>query len=248
MSEPSPEAVALWISEEGSNDQFKSLNEVLMEVLSSRLTNLSEEAISEIAEKIEPRVIYELEEQSNQSYADGILSRYNIFLEGSTAYIKFIARPEVALLRRLQDIAPTDFENFCKQVLDKLGAQAFVEGGTNDGGIDFIAFGLSMGVLGGPAPAGAKVAVIGQAKRYATDNNITENNLRSFVGAAIRREYLLKINNPSQVGYRQPIVYAYWTTSDFNKNARIYAREMGLWYLNGLALTQLALRSGLRID
>ena len=38
---------------------------------------------------------------------------------------------------------------------------------------------------------------------------------------------------------------AYWTTSDFNRAAKQFANEMGLWYLSGLALSQFAIRIGI---
>jgi hypothetical protein len=37
-----------------------------------------------------------------------------------------------------------------------------------------------------------------------------------------------------------PVAYAFWTTSNFNKPARDYAKRMGLWCLGGLGLAQLA--------
>jgi hypothetical protein len=39
-----------------------------------------------------------------------------------------------------------------------------------------------------------------------------------------------------------------WTTSDFNRNAKEYARDMGMWYLNGLGLAQLAFKTGMEIN
>jgi hypothetical protein len=45
-----------------------------------------------------------------------------------------------------------------------------------------------------------------------------------------------------------PVIYAYWTTSDFHHEARKYAKAMGMWYLNGVGVTQLALRAGVNVD
>ena len=45
-----------------------------------------------------------------------------------------------------------------------------------------------------------------------------------------------------------PVIYAYWTTSDFHHEARKYAKAMGKWYLNGVGVTQLALRAGVNVD
>ena len=122
-----------------------------------------------------------------------------------------------------------------------------MEGGPYDEGVDFTAFDLSLGSLPGPAPIGAKVVLIGQAKRYKTGNNVKERELREFVGAAIKRTYKLKRMYTSQVGSLHPIVYAFWTTSDFHQSAKDFARDMGIWYLSGLALTQLAMRLGVSL-
>lgn len=32
------------------------------------------------------------------------------------------------------------------------------------------------------------------------------------------------------------MLFAFWTTSSFEKNAKDYARAMGLWYMEGLTL------------
>jgi hypothetical protein len=42
-----------------------------------------------------------------------------------------------------------------------------------------------------------------------------------------------------------PVLLAFWTTGDFSPSAKKYARDLGLWYLNGIGLAQLATRLGL---
>jgi hypothetical protein len=32
------------------------------------------------------------------------------------------------------------------------------------------------------------------------------------------------------------VLYAFWTTSDFEPNAKKYGRELGLWYMDGMTL------------
>ena len=245
MPDPKADAVSLWISDDGTNTEFRTLRSVVNDVLLTHLAGRSEEELSELAERLEPQVVQELYTITDQSLLDGIVPRFQVTTEEATAHIKFIDRPELHLLRELQTRAPKDFEDFCKRVLQTLGANASVQGGPGDGGIDFLAFGLRTGPSLGPSPSGAHAVVIGQAKRYATGNNISEYDLRAFVGAATRRTFQLKRSNPSQVGSLQPVVYAFWTTSDFHRNAKEFAREMGIWYLNGLALAQLASRLGI---
>ena len=107
--------------------------------------------------------------------------------------------------------------------------------------MDFVARDLQ---LSAPSPRGARVLVIGQAKRYSRHNRISETDLRSFVGGAIR-----KASDPENaLTFRReilaPLVFAFWTTSDFHPTARSYARSVGLWHLNGMGLAQLASRLG----
>lgn len=245
MPIPKADIIALWISDEGLNTDFKNIRVVSFDVLSSHLTENSKEEISEIVEGAEAQIVQELFKLNDQNISDGVIPRFELFSESDTNYIKFIDRPEVTFLEELRQESPQQFELFCKRVLEKLGATAFVEGGPGDGGIDFIGFELPVGFYRGPTSSGGKVVVIGQAKRYKAGNNISETDLRSFIGAAVRRAYELKRKSSEKVGSLQPIVYAFWTTSDFHQNAKTYAREMGIWYLSGLALAQLATRVGL---
>jgi hypothetical protein len=43
-----------------------------------------------------------------------------------------------------------------------------------------------------------------------------------------------------------PLLLAFWTTGDFTPPAKKYARHLGIWYLNGVGLAQLATRVGLK--
>lgn len=69
-------------------------------------------------------------------------------------------------------------------------------------------------------------------------------HLREFVGASLRRVAELKRTRADHFGLFQPTVLAFWTTSDFHKSAKAYAKEMGIWYLGGPALCQLATSLG----
>lgn len=46
----------------------------------------------------------------------------------------------------------------------------------------------------------------------------------------------------SYLALEQMRAFAFWTTSDFQPSAKKYARGVGLWYLNGLGIAQLAIR------
>ncbi len=243
MADPKPQDIALWISDHATNIDFKTLRNVMFDILSTRIPGKSIEEIADLTENLEPSVLRELEIIYNQNLLDGVTPRFILSQEESTTHFKILETPEVELRNRLHIGTPAEFEYFCKKILERLGAVASVEGGPYDQGIDFTAFNLPLSRVG-PAPSGAFAVVIGQAKRYAIGNNISEKDIREFIGSATRRSFLLKRTNSSKVGSLQPIVYAFWTTSDFHSLAKECAREMGIWYLNGIALSQLAIRLG----
>lgn len=244
LSIPKPHIIAAWIIENGMNLEFIPLEESIAEVLQTHLRNSSSEEIAEISEMSMLGVRDELYETYGANLKDGIRPCFEISSEDELVYIRFCERPELALLSALKENSSEFFEKFCADVLERLGATSNIVGGSGDGGVDFIGFNLPLSSMGQPNPIGATALVIGQAKRY-TEKLVSENEIRNFIGGAIKRKYMLKKTRPSQVGFLQPVVYAFWTTSDLNKNARIYSQEMGLWYLSGIALTQLALRIGI---
>jgi len=51
MADPRPADIALWVSDQATNVEYKSLRLVISEVLASRIGGKSTEEISEIAEK-----------------------------------------------------------------------------------------------------------------------------------------------------------------------------------------------------
>ena len=189
-----------------------------------------------------------------EEQSEGISPRFEVAIEGESrvtgteAYFRVLETPEKPLLTKLRAMDPGGFEDFCANILSNLGAKATRVGGSNDNGVDFIALSLQLGEKVKFAPRVSKALVIGQAKRYKEGSNITPTMLREFVGGAILRANELRESNRFDAGVLTPVIYAYWTTSDFHYEARKYARAMGMWYLNGLGLTQLAMRAGLKID
>jgi restriction endonuclease Mrr len=242
MSEPTSATIAEWIASECLSQEYKVVELFLSEVLTTHLPERSGDEVADLTERLRPSVVKALEELAMQKRSEGITPNYDLQLDEFAAYLRVEPRPELMLLNELQVNTPRQFEEFCSDVLNALGGKASVTGGADDGGIDFVAFNLHLGSQVAPSTIGAKTVVIGQAKRHQTGNNITENQLRNFVGACLRRAYQLKRTNTQLVGSLQPIVFAFWTTSDFHPLAREYAREMGIWYLSGVALAQLALR------
>ena len=122
----------------------------------------------------------------------------------------------------------------CASVLAALGATSRTTQKVKDGGIDFLGVNLKVVPTALSVPAASRTAVIGQAKRYKAGNTISETQLREFVGAAtLERHKLLK---DGIIGPLSPVVFAFWTTSDFDQNAKQFARELGLWYMDGVTL------------
>ena len=207
MPDPKPDTIALWISEEGANTEFRPLRDLITEVLAIRLVEKSEDERAELAESSEPSVVVHLDELSAQNREDGVNPRFEMSVEADTHHVKFLPQPELELLRELRAGTPEQFEVFCKRILDAIGANAIVQGGSADGGIDFFAFDLALNGVGVPSPKGAKIILVGQAKRYTLDNNVTEHDLRSFVGAATRRLFLLRKDYASKAGIIHPAMY-----------------------------------------
>ncbi len=73
-----------------------------------------------------------------------------------------------------------------------------------------------------------------------------EKELREFVGGGILKlqEYReRRIWNPLT-----PIVFAFWTTSDFHKSAKDYARNIGIWFMNGWSFARYVRELGINIE
>ena len=152
----------------------------------------------------------------------------------SEPYIRVIVSAPSELITKLRRIDPFEFERVCARILGGLGATARTTQRTNDGGADFIGVNMNAVPAALSVPATCKAVVIGQAKRYRDGNLIVETKLREFVGAGIlERHQLLKEGRISPL---TPVLFAFWTTSSFDPNAKRYARDMGLWYMDGVTL------------
>jgi hypothetical protein len=246
VAAPSPEIVAEWLTEEADNQTFKPLREVVEKVLSHKLQKNSPEDNAELSERLIPAIVQELETRAAEDRAEGIDSSFQLSSEGE--YFRLLAAPELPVLAKLRVKDPEHFEKFCAQILSGLGAKSSTVGGWKDGGVDFIAVNLQLSERVKYAPRSSQTVVIGQAKRYNEKNNITELMLRQFIGGAILRAAQIREESKTDAGLLTPVIYAYWTTSDFHHEARKYAKAMGMWYLNGVGVTQLALRAGVNVD
>ncbi len=217
MADPSPDTVALWVSRDATNVSFRPILDVVGDILAIRLATRSMEDRAEIAEKLSPRIIQSLERIAGESREDGIEPTFELSDEENATYIRVIDSPASQLINRLLARSPADFEAFCARLLTQLGGACKVTGRSGDGGVDFVARDLVLFAGQGPAPIGARVLVLGQAKRYARENLVAEGDLRSFVGGAIHKASDYEDPLTFRKATLAPLVFAFWTTSDFHR-------------------------------
>ena len=246
MGKFNPDEVAQWVEQDSTQTEFQPVRLVLNLCLRGRIASYSDERIAELAEELESSVGIALERRATAYLDDGISPPFEVSVEQGASYFKSLPKTETSLLGDLRKASPAGFEVFCKMILMKLKADAVVEGGPHDGGVDFYALGLPLGDSLHPSPRPSKAVVIGQSKRYAATKTVSEVELRSFVGGAVKRLHDLRGQYPDRFGLLTPVLLAFWTTSDFTSSAKTYARALGLWYLNGVGLAQLATRIGLK--
>lgn len=247
MGEVSANTVAQWVVSDAKNTEFRPLLDVLSDALSARLPGKSLEDRAELAEDLLQRVVTSLETVVAELREDGVEPAFELSADEKTNYFKALETAAVRFVDGLLRLSPKEFEGFCASVLERMGGTSFVTGQPGDGGVDFVGRDVRFYGDAGPSPVGARVLVVGQAKRYAKGSLIPENELRTFIGGAIR-----KVSDPHsdtfKSGVLAPVVFAFWTTADFHPSAKRYAKAVGLWYLNGLALAQLAIRVGIKVD
>ncbi len=125
----------------------------------------------------------------------------------------------------------------------KLGATANTTERTGDGGVDFVGSNLDIMPSGYGIPAVCRASVIGQTKRYKGTNIVSEKAVREFVGSGVWKRHRLRLD--SGISPLAPVILAFWTTSSFEPNAKRYAREMGIWYMDGHTLASYITKLGL---
>jgi len=246
MGVPSSQVCSVWVQEELTNVKWILLRDVLFAALKRKLINKSEEYLWDLVEGNLGPVAEHLRDSVADRVVDGGTPQFDIDNDPSP-YIRLAENVPSALASKLRRIDPYDFEKVCADVLSALGATSKVTQRSNDGGIDFIGVNLKF-VSTGSVPLASTIVVIGQAKRYKEGNAISETQLREFVGAAtLRRHQMLKDGNIRPLS---PMLLAFWTTSEFDRNARLFARELGLWYMDGITLaayvSQLGLEASVR--
>jgi hypothetical protein len=245
MSKPSDQVISLWIQEEVSGEGWVSLRAVAIAAL-QRQWPQSDHFIEEFIDE-KDRLHY-IAEHLRNDLADRIIDGKVRDLEvddESPPYIRRLFPRRPTLLDKLRRIAPFNFERVCAKILESLGADAATTQQTNDGGIDFTATKLKIIHVSLPMPISCYGVVIGQAKRYKEGSAISETKLREFVGASVLKRHQMASAAGSATPPLTPTLFAFWTTSDLERNAKIYARSVGLWYMDGTTLAAYAQELGL---
>lgn len=250
MSDIKPQYLAnLMITECSHSEHPVKIDDAIYEVLCHENHNdLSEEARWEYVECYKTDIANELFRKKDDIESDGAPVSFDIEEDHGEYYVKFTNVIEIELLRKLRQISPSQFEVFCSNILEKMNGTASVSGGRDDNGIDFHATDINLFNMPSLSTLGSRVMVIGQAKRYKNGNHVKTKELKEFIGSSLLAMYEHKKDVGKAIGIMHPIILAFWTTSDFHYIAKQYARDMGLWYLNGLALCKLATEMGVNIE
>jgi len=239
MGVPSSQIATVWVKEGLESSDWILLKNVLFRAVKRKLISSSDEDAWEYVETNLQYVAEHLRDAIAECNVDGAIPTFEIDSEPSP-YIRLTAELPSDVIAKLRRIDPFQLETICAKLLGVLGATSSETQRTNDGGIDFVGVNLKIVPLALTVPTACRAAVIGQAKRYKDGNPISETRLREFVGAATLRRHQLKL------GPLAPVLFAFWTTSDFDPGAKRYARELGLWYMDGLTLATYVTDLGLK--
>lgn len=249
MSFLASQIIAYRVSEFAIGTDWVSLDEACARCVRPDFPHLSE---SELREQIEERLVDVAEELRNrvsESKVDGNQVSYEIDGTEPTPFVRgTVADVDRKMLVRLKNLDPFDFEILCSEILSRLGAAGQQTPKTRDGGVDFLGFNFSGVTESLPFPLVSKSIVVGQAKRYTKSKMVSESEMQKFVGGALRQ--VEKYRDRDDFGILSPVVFAYWTTHDFEPNARKYAKAMGIWTMNGPTLAGYVIELGLdeRVD
>lgn len=237
----SSQDIAKWVETHLESADWQNLSDAISGAIAKSLPTASIELISDLTEEHLAYVDEILRNRSALLIEDGSLPSFE--LDPHDPYIRRINQYNAEIAKKLRGIDPFYFEVVCKRILEELGAIAENTQRTNDGGVDFYALEMTTYSLTHPVPRSAALSVIGQAKRYAIDNEVTETEVRKFIGGAILK--VDELRKQGKINVLSPVVYAFWTTSDLHVNAKQFSRKMGIWHLDGMALAEYVVKLGL---
>lgn len=234
----SSQEIAKWVERHLESTKWLALREAVSHAIGRAIPKASIEKQTDLAEEHLEYVDVILRNNRALLIEDGGVPTYE--LDENDQYIRRINQINVDVAAKLRNIDPYYFEVVCKKILEKMGGAAENTQKSNDDGVDFYALNLTTYSAGFPVPKTAALTVIGQAKRYANNNEVTETEIRKFIGGAVF--VLDQLRKQGKLNILSPVVYAFWTTSDLNSSAKIYSRQMGIWHLDGMALAEYVLK------
>lgn len=243
MATPSSQVAASWVKEELQGTEWTPLRDALLEAMQKRWKNHSDDEYWDFVDANLAYVAEHLREELATCKLDGAVPTYEIDDE-QLPYVRASSETAADILEKMRRIDPFKFEELCAKILTELGATAHTTQKSYDGGVDFIGINLNIVPSALVVPVHSQAAVIGQAKRYKDGNLIKETHLREFVGAAALRRHQLQ--RDEKLGPLTPVILAFWTTADFEPNARTFGRSVGIWYMGGNTLAAYVNRLGLR--
>lgn len=229
MGTPTTQVIASWTEEAIQTTEWLSIDDAIFEAISSRIPNWSDEKKWDLVESSTTFVVKILRDRIETARQDGAAFFFEID-EEEPPYIRSTGKGNWELLGKLKRIDPYDFEKVCSKILEHSGCASEVTQKSYDGGIDFVATGLDILPDEMNCPEGVRAAIIGQAKRYST-NLIAEKALREFVGASLVRRHHLRVQK--KIWPLSPVLLAFWTTSNFDPSGRRFARDAGVWLMDG---------------
>jgi len=232
----SSQIIAEWAIENLESGQWTLLSDVCSQGIRKQ-DKFSEEIIEESVERELNYVADILKNKAANAKENGEIATYEVDDEESP-YIRKIFDSNPPLLKEIREMDSTNFEELCAKVLKKLGwSETGCIGGSQDDGVDFYAFDFpDRQLFNLPIPLNCKALVIGQAKRYKQGSDVSETEVRKFVGGALKK--LNDFRKSGKVGVLTPVIFAFWTSSDFQDPAKKYAKTMGIWFMNGRTLVE----------
>jgi hypothetical protein len=232
MAGPPSQVAAVWVQDELGVTDWSPLKDVLFQAVKKQLKTSDIEVWDYVDSNLS-YVAEHLRDIASDYASDGATPGFEIDTE-QPPYIRLLPALPTKLLSKLRKIDPFEVESVCARLLAALGAESSATQRTNDGGVDFVAVNLNIVPGGLTIPMACKAVVIGQTKRYKDGNSISETKLREFVGAAMLKKHQLQ--KDGKLGPLTPVIFAFWTTSGFDPNAKRFAKEAGIWYMEGLTL------------
>ncbi|BEE14520.1 hypothetical protein VAWG004_30230 [Aeromonas veronii] len=236
-----------WLITRLNNTDWKSLIDVLIDVIRIEAPVLSAEDIAELAEKHMPHISQLLREQLETERLSQVPSMFELD-EETPPYIRSLISEEIrGISKNICRIDPSGFEKICQEIVSKIGGVSNQHsGGANDGGIDFVGYDVVPDQGCTCIPQSSKIVILGQAKRYARAHNVNLNEVRQFVGSC--KAKINDLKRSGKIGPFTPVMCAFWTTGNFSAEAINYAKQIGVWYMDGISIAKAIITFEINID